>query len=109
MRTFIAGATSTGVSVASSSVPARSSASPAAIRARMSAEAGHTTTRSAERDRTMCPISLSVVSDHKVVCTGSLLSACRLSGVTNWLPASVSTQRTPHPAPRSRRTSSSAL
>jgi len=43
IRTFIAGATSTRLSVASNNVDARSSASPAAIFARMSAEAGATT------------------------------------------------------------------
>ena len=49
IRTFIAGIASTGVSVASSKVVARSSASPAAILASRSAVAGQTTTRSAER------------------------------------------------------------
>ena len=65
MRTFIAGATSTGLSVASSNVDARSSASPAAIFASMSAEAGATTTRSALRDSWMWPISLSSVSEKR--------------------------------------------
>ncbi len=109
MRTFMAGAASTGVSVASSRVVARSEARPAAICARMSAEAGHTTTRSAERDRAMWPISLSSVSDQSVVCTGAPLSACRLSGVTNCAPPAVSTQRTAQPRPVSSRISSSAL
>ena len=45
--TFIAGTASTGLSVASSSVVARSSATPAAILASRSALAGQTTTRSA--------------------------------------------------------------
>ncbi len=67
IRTFIAGATSTGLSVASSTVLARSSASPAAIFASMSALAGATTTRSAARHSWMCPISLSSVSDHRSV------------------------------------------
>ena len=67
MRTFIAGATSTGLSVASSSVEARSFARPAVIFARMSAEAGATTTRSALRDNWMWPISLSSVSENRSV------------------------------------------
>ena len=67
IRTFIAGATSTRLSVASSSVVARSSASPAAMRARMLAVAGATTTRSALRDSWMCPISLSSVSENRSV------------------------------------------
>ena len=51
--TFIAGAISTGLSVAMSAVVARSFAMPAAILAIRSAVAGATTTRSAERDSTM--------------------------------------------------------
>ncbi len=61
IRTFIAGAIRTRVSVASSSVEARSSARPCAIRAIRSAVAGATTTRSATRDRAICPISASCV------------------------------------------------
>ena len=61
---FIAGAISTGLSEASSVVAARSSASPAAMRAIRSAVAGATTSKSASRDRRICPISLSSVSDH---------------------------------------------
>ena len=64
MRTFIAGAASTGLSVASSAVLARSSAMPAAMRASRSAVAGATTTRSASRDNRMWPISLSSVSEN---------------------------------------------
>ena len=45
MRTFIAGAISTGLSVASSAVEARSSARPCAILAMRSAVAGATTTK----------------------------------------------------------------
>ena len=67
IRTFIAGATSTGVSVASSSVLARSSLNPAAIFASMFALAGATTIKSAARLSWMCPISLSSVSDHRSV------------------------------------------
>ncbi len=67
MRTFIAGATRTGLSVASSAVVARSSARPGAILARMSALAGATTTRSASRARRRCPISASSVKEKRSV------------------------------------------
>ena len=50
MRTFIAGANRTRLSVASKSVVARSSASPCAARARRFAVAGATTMRSAWRE-----------------------------------------------------------
>ena len=49
MRTFMAGATITGLSVASSAVVARSVASPPAILASTSAEAGATRITSASR------------------------------------------------------------
>ena len=65
MRTFIAGAASTGLSVASSSVVARSSPIPAAIFARMLAVAGATTTRSALRESSIWPISFSSVSENR--------------------------------------------
>ena len=68
MRTFIAGATSTGLSVASSTVDARSSVMPAAmLRQDVGRVAGATTTRSAARDSWMCPISLSSVSENRSV------------------------------------------
>ena len=67
MRTFIAGAISTGLSVASSAVVARSSAKPPAILAMMSALAGATTSRSAARLNWICPISLSSVSEKRSV------------------------------------------
>ncbi len=60
---FMAGATSTGLSVASSAVEARSSAWPCAIFAMRSAVAGATTTRSASRDSRIWPISASSVSE----------------------------------------------
>ena len=109
IRTFIAGATSTGLSVASSTVAARSSASPAAMRASRSALAGATTSRSAARESWIWPISLSSVSEKRSVYTLDSLSAWTDSGVTNWAAARLSTQVTPQPAPRSRRISSSAL
>ena len=62
-----AGTASTGLSVASSSVVARSSAMPAAILASRSAVAGQTTTRSASRLSWIWPISASFFKSHKVV------------------------------------------
>ena len=67
MRTFIAGTTITGLSVASSSVVARSSAMPAAIFASRSAVAGQTSTRSAARDSWIWPISASFFKSHSEV------------------------------------------
>ena len=67
MRTFMAGAISTGLSVASRVVEARSSARPLAALAIRSAVAGATTTRSAERDSSMWPISASSVSEKSSV------------------------------------------
>ena len=64
IRTFIAGATSTGVSVASNRVEARSSARPPAILASKSAVPGATTIRSALRDNSICPISASSVRSN---------------------------------------------
>ncbi len=109
MRTFMAGATSTGVSVASSTVVARSSARPAAILARMSALAGATTSRSASRDSWMWPISASSVSEKSSRYTLSSLSAATDSGVTNCSAALVRTQRTEAPRSRRRRISSRHL
>ena len=83
MRTFMAGATITGVSVASNRVVARSSAWPLAILARMSALAGATTRRSAARDSWMWPISASAVSAKRSLWTFSSLKASSDRGVTN--------------------------
>ena len=65
MRTFIDGATITGLSVASNAVVARSSAMPCAIRARMLAVAGATTSKSASRDSWIWPMSCSSVSENR--------------------------------------------
>ena len=64
MRTFLAGAISTGLSVANRVVEARSPARPCAALAIRSAVAGATTTRSADRDSSMWPISASSVSEN---------------------------------------------
>ena len=109
MRTFMAGATSTRLSVAISSVEARSSAEPPAILARMLAVAGATTTRSAARDSSMCPIPASSVSENSASCTGAPARLASESGVMNAFAPSVITGRTVAPRSRSRRTRSSAL
>ncbi len=109
MRTFMAGAASTGLSVASSTVVARSSARPWAILASRSALAGAITTRSAARDSSMWPISDSSVSENSALCTGLPLSAESESGVTNWAPPAVSTQRTSAARSRRRRIKSRVL
>ena len=61
MRTFMAGAIITGLSVASRVVLAKSLAVPCAMRAMISAVAGATRIRSASRDSWMWPISASSV------------------------------------------------
>ena len=65
MRTFIDGATRTGLSVASNAVVARSSAMPCAMRAMMLAVAGATSTTSASRESWIWPISCSSVSENR--------------------------------------------
>ena len=72
MRGFMAGATSTGLSVASSTVVARSLAWPPAILASRSAVAGATIRRSASRDRRMWPISCSSLRSNRSVNTRSV-------------------------------------
>ena len=109
IRTFIDGATSTGVSVASSRVEARSSARPCASFAIRSAVAGATTIRSATRDNWICPISASSVRSNSAEYTRSPASAATDSGVTNCVAATVSTGVTAAPRSRSRRIRSSAL
>ncbi len=105
----MAGATSTGLSVARSTVEARSSASPFAILASRSAVAGATTTRSASRESRMCPISASSVSENSSVNTFSPLSVASESGVTNSCPPAVRMQRKESPRSRPRRISSRTL
>ena len=109
IRTFIAGARSTRLSVARSSVLARSSATPWASLAIRSAVAGATTTRSALRDSSIWPISASAVRSKSARCTVSPASAETLSGVTNSAPPSVSTGTTSALAFCSRRMSSRLL
>ena len=101
MRTFIAGAINTGVSVANSKVEARSFAAPVAILAIRSAVAGATTTRSATRLSWICPISASSPKSNRSRYSFCPASAETDKGVTNSSPARVSTGVTT--APRSRR------
>ena len=109
IRRFIAGATSVRLSVASSSVVARSSARPLAMRASRLAVAGATTTRSAARDSSIWPISASSVSEKRCSCTFSPARLAKDSGVTNSFAPAVSTGTTRAPRSRSRRTRSSVL
>ena len=89
IRTFIAGAISTGLSVASRTVAARSSARPATALAIRSAVAGATTIRSAERDSSIWPIFVSSVREKSSDRASSSAKAESESGVTNWAPAVV--------------------
>ena len=67
MRTFIAGATRIGLSVASITVVASSCARPEAMLATRSAVAGATTSRSASRLSWMWPISASSLRSQRLV------------------------------------------
>ena len=107
--TFIAGAASTRLSVASKRVVARSSASPAAIRARICALAGATTIRSAARDSSIWPIAASSVRLKRSSRIGCPLSVAADKGDTNCWAAAVITTRTVAPRSLSRRINSSAL
>jgi hypothetical protein len=109
MCTFIAGATTTGARVASSTVVSRSSAMPCAILASTFAVAGATSTTSAVSASRMCPISDSSVRSNVSVPTRFPDSVWSVSGVTNSRAALVITTRTVAPACRSWRTTSHAL
>ena len=106
---FIAGASSSGRSVASSTVEARSSAMPSAALVTRSAVAGATTTRSQSRARRIWPISCSSVSEKRSVKARSRDSVATESGVTNSCAARVRMQRTEAPRSRRRRISSRLL
>ena len=74
-----------------------------------SALAGATSTRSAQRASSMCPIAASALSSSSSRCTGLPDRACIVSGVMNSQAARVITTRTAAPASRRRRTSSADL
>jgi hypothetical protein len=109
MRTFMAGAASTFLSVASSTAVARSSARPCAILARRSAVAGATTTRSASRDSRMCPISTPSLRSKRSVNAFSSDSTESDRGVTKSAPPLVRIARTDAPRSFRRRTRSRLL
>ncbi len=106
---FIAGTTSTGAAVARHKVVSRSLAMPAASRAMQSADAGATSTHSAQRASSMWPIAASAASSQSEVRTALPDSAWKVSGVTKRAADSVKTTRTSAPASRRRRTRSAAL
>jgi hypothetical protein len=109
IRRFIAGAAHTGASVARHSVLSRSSARPAASRARQSALAGAISTSSAQRASSMWPIAASAASSQSSVRTGRPDSAWKVSGVTKRRAPALITTCTSAPCSRSWRTSSAAL
>ncbi len=106
---FIAGTTSSGQSRATQSVESRSSQLPCASLAMKSVEAGAITIASASRDRSMCAMLLAIRASHCDVYTGRPDSACMVTGVMNWVAASVMTICTVAPAFTSRRVSSAIL
>jgi len=109
MLTFMAGASSTGARVASTTAVSRSLAIPAASRAMASAVAGATIRRSASSASRMCPISASLAESNRSCETAAPDSVCKVSGVMKRVADSVITTRTVAPALTSRRQSSAAL
>ena len=109
MFTFMAGASSTGARVASTTAASRSSAMPAASRAMTSAVAGATSTRSAWSASWMWPIWASSAGSNRLRATGCPDSVCSVRGVMNLVAARVITTRTSAPALRSKRQVSAAL
>ena len=83
MRTFMAGTYRTRLSVASKVVLAKSLAKPCTALAIKSAVAGATTTKSAERDNSICPISASSDKENNSVNTFSPDNPPMDKGVTN--------------------------
>ena len=98
-----------GLSVASSTAVARSSAWPPAIFAIRSAVAGATTMRSVSRARRIWPTSNSLCGSNRSVKARSPLSAPAASGVTKCCAAAVRMQRTWAPRSCRRRMRSSDL
>ena len=74
-----------------------------------SADAGATSTSSAQRANSMWLIAISADSSHRPVRTALPDSAWKVSGVTKRAAFAVSTTRTSAPASRRRRTSSAPL
>ena len=78
----MAGATAIGACVARHSVASRSSACPPARRARKSALAGATSTRSAQRASSMCPMAASAAASHSSLRTPRAETAWKVVAVT---------------------------
>ena len=108
---FIAGATSNAHVGwrARTSVESRSLAIPLASLARKSALAGATRMASAERDNSICAMLLSIRSSQASINTGLPDNACIVTGVINFVPASVITTCTSMPAFFNRRVNSADL
>ncbi len=106
---FIAGAKSKGQSRARHRVVRRSSARPRDSLAIKSALAGAIKIASAARDNSMCAILLLIRASHWFVNTGLPVKACMVTGVMNWVAASVMTTWTLAPSCISRRASSADL
>src|SRR5207237_5416301 len=115
MFTFIAGATTTGAVQARYNVVRKSSATPRANFAMMSAVAGATRRRSVRCATAMCSMALSRLASppeeslKRSVMTFCPLKAANVSGVTNSRALRVITTCTLSPSCCSRRTSSAAL
>ena len=108
----MAGATSSGqlnVGRARQSKLSNSSARPWASLAMKSALAGATTMACASRDRLMCAMLLGWLASHWLLATARPLRACIVTGVMNWVAASVITTCTVAPALTSSRTNSAVL
>ncbi len=103
MASFMAGATSTGPLRASRRALSRSSAKPAAARARRCAVAGAMITRSGSRARARCASARS--GSQSEVSTARPVSASNVTGRTNWAAAAVSTTSTAACSSVSRRAS----
>ena len=103
----MAGARTTGHVAVSSTLPSRSGAIPAAVRASRSAVAGATTTRSARRpSRTWFTSS---TASNVSVRTGRPERASHVAAPTNSRALAVGTTVTPWPASVIRRSSNAAL
>ena len=109
MCTFMAGATTTGARVTSSTVVSRSSAIPCASLASRLAVAGAISIKSAVSASVMCPISDSWVRSNVSVETGLPDRVCKVSGVMNSCAFLVITPLTVASALTSRRTISADL
>ena len=109
MIRFMAGARTTGASVARHRVVNKSSARPPARRARKSALAGAISTSWAQRASSMCPIAASAALSQRSLRVGRPDTAWKLIGVMNFCAAAVMTTWTSAPRSIRRRTRSGLL